>query len=177
MSSAAVASTNSSTKFGCFNCARYQCSVAKCPFPKDPARIAQRLYKWRELLKLERNTRLNLALVNLVCSGPQESQDVLTTTIYPDEVIAQEDEATDESPQEDGLGNVHEGLHSSEVQHIIEECESEDQLSDLFKDKTETYGVKFVGMAHSLHQDRFSHGVHPLDDVEVVDLTGDGDAN
>lgn len=70
---------------GCFNCGRNDCSVAKSPKEKDANRIAENLSRWRRLCKVERESKVNLSVVNKVCFCPSEALEVLSASRYLEE--------------------------------------------------------------------------------------------
>lgn len=57
--------------------------MAKCAKPHNQARVAKKLSRWRELRKVERESKVNVAMVNSVCFFPAELQEVLVEQITP----------------------------------------------------------------------------------------------
>lgn len=77
--------SNAASQVGCFNCGQKGCSVAKCPRPKDPKRIADNLSRWRKLRKIKRDAKVNLSMVSAICFCPSEAQEVLIAATYLNE--------------------------------------------------------------------------------------------
>lgn len=73
------------TKWVVFNCGNYGCSVEKCTRPRDSARIANNLSRWRELRKVEHQAKINLSVVSSVCFCSTEAQEVLAAVTYLNE--------------------------------------------------------------------------------------------